>query len=79
MVVTELSLVGSARTQGCGEGFISLPVPVAKNETKAETEAVEALFSGLRMERQELCSQINFSSLGEMGFDFKQQRQREEE
>ena len=64
--------MGSARTQGCGEGSISLPVPVAKNETKAETEAVRALMSGLRTERQELCSQINFSSLGEMGFDFKQ-------
>ena len=30
--------MGSARTQGCGEGSISVPVPISKNETKAETE-----------------------------------------
>ena len=56
----------------CGEVSFPVRVGAAENKTKAETEAVEALFSGLRMERQELCSQINFSSLGEMGFDFKQ-------
>lgn len=55
----------------CGE--ISFPVRVgaAENKTKAETEAVQALFNGQRMEKWELCSQMNFSHSWQEGFDFR--------
>lgn len=44
------------------EGSFSVQIHTANNETYAETETVQALLSGQRMEKEELSLQINFSA-----------------
>ena len=55
----------------CGEISFPVRVDAAENKTKAETEAVQALFNGQRMKKWELCSQMNFSHSWQEGFDFR--------
>ena len=52
---------------------------VGKFLFKAETEAVQALFNGQRMEKWELCSQMNSSHSWQEGFDLKEWRHRRSE
>ena len=63
----------------CEEVSFPVRVGAAENKTKAETEAAQALFNGQRMEKWELCSQMNSSHSWQEGFDLKEWRHREEE
>lgn len=53
-----------------GEGSFSIQFDYVNKETQAEINIAQALFSGQRMEKQELSSQINFWPTWREGFDF---------
>ena len=59
-------------------GSCSIRLRAANNEAEAEINAAQAVFSGQRLEKRELSSQINFSPMWGEGFNFKDKERRSE-